>query len=42
MIIFHQMVEQLKDYFDGREYKLAIVQAKKIIKFIKKIRRKTK
>lgn len=42
MMIFDQMVEQIATYFDGKEYKLAIVQAKKTIKFIKKIRRKSK
>ena len=42
MMIFDQMVEQLVDYFDGHENKLAIGQAKKIIKFIKRLRRKSK
>lgn len=35
------MLEQVAIYFDAKEYKLALKQIKKAIKFIKKLRRKS-
>ena len=41
MMIFNEMVEQAEAYLDAKEYKLAVKQLKKSIKFIKRLRRKS-